>query len=197
MLLWTLLEGLIPLIIFVLIRHFKKNTKLAVYCAGTVGIGLFLLSFAILGKPDYLFLGELAFILIFGWLSAYKDDPVWFKLQPIAIATVVILGVGYLHFYGGGLVNLFLDQIMLFLPDNFKVMFENEDFLAYAEITLSYSTMVSVFLHASLVTFAAYHWSDSVWLALRAFGIYPIGLLVNVIIIQIYSVTVGMPVMPG
>jgi intracellular septation protein A len=176
-----LLYGLPPLIAFVVVRHFSKDVKNAVYAGIVAGFAEFLLRYLLLGEVDYFCLGATAFVVAFGAVSAWKNDPLWFKLQPVAILALVFLAGLYTQFFKGGVVHMFQAQLVELAPEAFRQYFDDPNFIELYELCITLSVVVALPAQGLLLTFAARHWSDEMWLAIRAFGLYPMMFVVAVL----------------
>ncbi len=166
----TLLFGILPLIIFVLIDSFA-GVK-----AGVMGAVFFALlemvyTLVVYGKIDEITLGTFLLVVVFGVLSYRTDNPIFFKLQPVVFG--VIVGVVLL-------VMQALDKpLLVMLMEKYQYMFPEEararmldPFVVKQMARVSGILGWGFLLHAGIVGYAAFYMSSGWWLFIRGIGFY-------------------------
>jgi len=173
------IEAVIPPLIFVLIYKYYKNIKWAVLGAIASGTLFIAITYLQKGFVDRVLIADVGLVVFFGWLSTVREDPIWFKLQPSAMAIALLLMGVYLHFAYGGAATFFKDYLELHLQDYPEQLaqFRNPVMLKMLNLVFLLAFAVAVPIHGVINAFAAYRWSDKWWLVHRAVGIYPLLLI--------------------
>jgi intracellular septation protein A len=164
----SLLMGIIPLVIFVVIDSFA-GVKAGVISAVVFALLEAAYTYYTMRRIDEITCLSLALVAVFGFLSYHTENPLIFKLQPVILGG--ILGIA-------ALVMQYMDMPYLVLMANkYKDMFPEElkknlsnPFVVEQFRKISLYTGFGFLLHAGLVGYSAFYMSNWWWIAIRGIG---------------------------
>ncbi len=166
----TLILGIIPLIVFVLVDSFS-STKMALIFAVLFALAETIFSLYYFQTIDEVTIFSFVMVLILGAISYKNENPLWFKFQP------VILSV----FIGAYLIITFLINKPLLVEMTtkyislFPIEKRSQIMHPYFQALLGMSTLtvgISFLLHGVLVAICAVKLSNIWWLIMRGVGFY-------------------------
>ena len=167
---YSILAGILPLLVFVIIDAFA-GVKAAAICALVLAIAEAIFTFFWIGEIDVVTGSGLVLIAIMAYISFRKESPLFIKLQPVLLGG--ILGLALIISYGVGRPLLY--EIMLkykaFLPEQIAFNINNPLFIKLIKAG-TLTSGVGLILHASLTCYAALKLSNWWWIAIRGVGVY-------------------------
>ena len=87
---------------------------------------------------------------------------------------VVFIAIGiYTQFIREGVIHMFKPEILALAPEALRAYFDDPRFLNLYEFSITLCVVLAFPAQAILLTVASMKWSDELWLAIRAFGLYP------------------------
>ena len=166
----SLLFGVLPLVIFVIIDSFFGLEE-GVISALVFAFFEVAYSYYKFRKIDALTWGSLFFVGLFGLLSLYTADPLFFKLQPVFLGSI-FCGVLFIsQFVGQPLLVLMSKKYHhIFPPAVGRKM--NHPFIVEKLKKLNLYLGFGLLLHSLAVAYAAFYLSEWWWLGIRGVGLY-------------------------
>ena len=145
----SLLFGFLPILVFVIVETLY-NLKIALISAIIVSV-LELLRSKLIDKKinSFLFI-DLFFIVGFGGISLWADDPLFFKLKPAALQVFLIL-LCLFALFKPMYINRYMSQFKLNITDPTLI-------LPVLRLLLSV-----LCVHTALIIYAAYYLSNELW----------------------------------
>ena len=166
----TLLMGIIPLLVFVIVDSFA-GLKSALFF--TVLMAIAELSFSLIYFHDVDFVTIISFVLVFVMaILSYKfNSPIFVKFQPVILGAV--LGLIFLISYmmGKPLFYILSMKYKEQLPQSIQYALSNPQMTQLLVIS-SHLIAYAFFAHALLTAYAALKWSKWWWIAIRGIGLY-------------------------
>lgn len=166
----TLLFGVLPLVIFVLIDSFA-GLKAGVISAVVFALLELAYTLYVYKTVDGITLGTLATVLIFGLLSYKTGSSLFFKLQPVVLGLFFGLVLLVMQFMGKPLLPLLMEKYQYILPAEMRARTSDPLFIALlkqSSLTLGWGFLA----HAGCVAYAVFYMSNWWWLAIRGIGVY-------------------------
>jgi intracellular septation protein A len=166
----SFLTGLLPLVVFVVIDAWS-GVKAGVVSAVVLALGEALYTYSAIGGLDEISLVSLALVVFFGGLSFYTKHPIYMKMQPVALGTV--LGFLFLlsHCFYKPVLLMMMDKYAALLPTDVAEKFSTiqaKQFLVRASLNLGWGFL----FHALAVAYAALYMTTTWWLSIRVAGLY-------------------------
>lgn len=172
-----LLIGLIPMVLFVLIDYFTRNLKTSIFSAIATAVVMGGLMWWLLGEFNYEVLVIVGTMLVTGLISIKLKTPLWFKLQPVITAIVLVAIIAYFQF--------FADQPLMvkMIPKLIDMMEQQQMASAQQIATLKIKMNILVMenitnhmmgwllIHAGLVAVCAIKFNNAIWLIAKAIGL--------------------------
>jgi intracellular septation protein A len=166
----SLLMGLIPLVVFVVID------SVAGVKAGIISAIVFALleagyTYYTMRRFDEITMISLLLVSVFGFLSYRYDNPLFFKLQPVILG--VLLGIAFLvmQYLDKPVMVIMAEKYRELLPLQMRTNLQNPMVLRMLKKASLYLGF-GFFLHAAGVAYAAFYLSSWWWLAVRGIGLY-------------------------
>lgn len=158
----TIAFGFLPLIVFIAADNFfsdiygqKLGLKYSLISALITGVILFLVTLIKNKKPDYMLLFDTGLILLFGAISFFSGNEIFFKLKPAFVQFILVIMLAVIGFLSPKLLFILLGRF----SNNLKI--ENH------QIKLMQSMCKGMFLvfffHTSLIIYSAFYMSKEAW----------------------------------
>ncbi len=166
----TLLFGVLPLIVFVVMDSFA-GLKSGVIAAIVLALAEAVFTLVVYKTIDEITVGSTLLVLVFGLLSYFTKKPIYIKLQPVFLGVVFGLILLVMQFLEKPLLVILMDKYQLMLPDDMQTMVSMPAFrsmLTKVSGILGWGFLV----HAALVAFAALRMGNWAWLIIRGVGLY-------------------------
>lgn len=166
----NLILGILPLVAFVIIDSFL-GLKAGLIAAAVLAVAEAIYSFYELGSLDWLSVGSLALVLLFGLLSFISNKAIYMKLQPVFLGLSFGLVMLVLQIMNQPILLLVMDKYGSIIPAEVATNLQHplaRQMLARASLYLG----IGFLLHAGLVAYAAYRMSNWWWLFIRGIGLY-------------------------
>jgi intracellular septation protein A len=166
----SLLMGLIPLIVFVVIDSFA-GVKAGIISAIAFALLEAGYTYYTTKSFDEITMLSLFLVSVFGYLSYRYEDPLLFKLQPVILGA--ILGIAFLvmQFLDKPVMVLMATKYRNLLPEAMRTTLQHPFVLARLKKVSLYLGF-GFFVHAGAVAYAALYMSNWWWLAIRGIGLY-------------------------
>lgn len=167
---WMIFLTVFPLVIYVVVDSYaglKTGIWSAVAVSALVTAGFFIL----IGGIEWE--GLFVFLLMVGsaYLSVTKEDPIYFKLQPMLTGIGSASVMAYYQFFDQPLIVKFLPQMKKMVTNlEHRALLDDPNVLKVM-ISLNLYLIVFSFLHALLMAFAALKWSNTWWIVMKAAGV--------------------------
>ena len=166
----TLLMGVIPLIVFVVIDSFAglKAGVISAFAFALLEAGY---TYYTTKGLDEISILSLALVSIFGVLSLKYDNPLFIKLQPVILGCCIGVGFLVMQYLDKPVMVLMATKYSHLLPAQLRSNLANPFFLALlkkASLYLGFGFL----LHAAGVGYAAFYMSNWWWLIIRGVGLY-------------------------
>ncbi len=166
----TLLMGIIPLILFVIIDTFS-GPKAAVITAIIFAIAEVAYSLIVYKKIDSITIGSLLLIVVFGLLTYKTNNAIYFKLQPVIFG--VIFGIIFV------VMQVADKPLLIVIAEKYKYLMplqiqQNLTNSAYLNILsrLSFYLGFGFLIHSSIILYSVFYLSNWWWLIIRGIGLY-------------------------
>ena len=166
----TLLFGVLPLIIFVLIDSFA-GLKAGIISAALFAVLELVYTLVVYKQIDGITIGTLATVLILGFLSYKTGSSMFFKLQPVLLGVFFGAALLVMQVLDKPLLVILMEKYRYIVPENLREMMTNPMFielLKKSSLTLGWGFLI----HAGFVAYAAFYMSNWWWLAIRGVGVY-------------------------
>ena len=172
------------MVAFVVVDYFASPRTAVLFAMG-LGLAIGLYFYLIMEDFDQTILFELALLLVLGFISLYKNHPVWFKFQPVVTGVLLALFLLWFQLFDVPYLVKFIPRIAAIAPDKAAVLELPEMQLVLARLS---GLLVPAFLlHAVAVGWCALKKSDLAWILTRL-AIWPI-LFLLMISVQIYTLS--------
>ena len=166
----TLLFGVLPLIIFVMIDSFA-GLKAGIISAVVFALLELAYTLYVYKTVDGITLGTLATLVIFGLLSYKTGSSLVFKMQPVILGVLFGTVLLVMQFMGKPLLPLLMEKYQYIIPEDMRARVNDPIFTALlkqSSMTLGWGFLA----HAACVAYAAFFMSNWWWLAIRGIGVY-------------------------
>lgn len=167
---YSLLLGVIPLIVFVLVDTFS-NLKIALISAVVFALIETVYTLYAFGTIDWITGISFLLVAIMSFFAWKKDNEKIFLWQPVIISWIFSLYLFISKLTGS---NIFLEMTQKYkslIPEHLQSQFE-QPLMIEALKTLSWTASIAFALHGAVTLFAAYKLSKWWWLAARGIGFY-------------------------
>lgn len=166
---WLFVLTIVPLIIYVVVDSFMglKKGIISAFVVGTIStLGLFMM----IGEIDWEAVSVIVLLGATGFISIKKDDPLFFKLQPMITGIFSTLVLAYFQFLDTPLFVKYLPKIEHLLDPRVQAVIGEPEFIAQM-VRINLYVMIWVFVHALIMGIAAKKWSNKVWITAKALGL--------------------------
>lgn len=166
----SLLLDLVPLIVFVVLDG-MGNVRYAVIGAVLAAVFELLYSHFMLGGVDAFSLAFAAFILVFAGLSYHFNNPLFFKLKPVAIGTITAVVLLATSAISQPALLSMADRYAQMLPDPMQSMLGDANvrqLFARMNLYLGFALLI----HAAATAWAALRLNRWWWFAISGPGFY-------------------------
>ncbi len=165
----SLLVGLLPLVLFVIIDIYQDSKK-GIYAA--IGLSFLIVIYCYIKTQywDWLIFGEFLLLFFMGFISLRLNDSKYFKLQPAVLAAVFALVFTVFQLMGRPLLIELIPHLVQLNP-RFSQIYENAQTMALLS-RISHGIIYLFIIHGSATAYAAIFWSSKVWLGVRL-AFYP------------------------
>jgi intracellular septation protein A len=183
-----LLYGFLPLLVFVIVDSFT-SLKWAVIAALVIAVADIVISYKYLGGWDPGLLVSGVLIMLCGYAAIRSGNPLFIKLQPVALSIILAATLGYFQFLSEPIVYHYRPLLEKMLPPEQAGLLNNDAMLRYLNSLLTWCIPLFL-LHGAMIAYTALRCSKWVWIATRAVGFWVLFLL----LIIAMSLFKGMPV---
>ena len=166
----SFLLGILPLLAFVVIDSFA-GMKSALWSAIGFAILEVVYSLYMYHTLDELTIGSFVLVVIFAFFSFRSKNPMYFKMQPVALGLSFALAFLIFQWMDHPLLIVMLNKYQPMIPEQARTLFQEAHMqliLARASHYLGWGFL----LHAGLVAYSALKLSNWWWLMLRGIGVY-------------------------
>ena len=166
----TILFGVLPLVIFVLIDSFA-GVKAGIISALVFALLELAYTLVMYKQVDGITLTSLGLVLVFGLLTYQTGNDIFFKVQPVLLGIFFGVALLVMQALGKPLLVILMEKYQYIIPESQRFMMLQPAFLNLLKkisLTLGWGFL----LHAGLVWYAAFHLSNWWWLAIRGIGVY-------------------------
>ncbi len=166
----SFLLGILPLLAFVMIDSFA-GMKSALWSAVGFAILEVVYSLYMYRTLDELTIGSFLLVVVFAFFSFRSQNPLYFKMQPVALGLCFSLAFLICHWMGKPLLIVMFDKYQPMLPAEARTIFTQpnmQEMLSRASHYLGWGFLV----HGGLVAYSALQLSNWRWLLLRGVGVY-------------------------
>lgn len=167
---YSLLLGILPLLVFVIVDTFS-SFKMALISAVLLALAETIFTIYQFGSLDWI--TGISFLLV-GLMSYFawkKDDEKLFMWQPVIVSWVFALYIFIVKLTGSDLFIDLFEKYGSVMPGNVQATMQNP-IMQKALQLLSWTATAAFALHGSVTLFAAYKLNKWWWLAARGVGFY-------------------------
>ena len=167
---WSILAGMLPLIIFVIADTFlglRKGILLAVLAA-LFELGL---SLALLGTLDFFTMVSLLLVLVMGIVSWKMKSATFFKMQPVVMGAVLSLALIISSIIDRPLLTLMMVKYKDVFPVQMQVLLSHTRIIKWLDLATLYCG-IGIFVQTMLMAWAAMRLNNWWWLIFRGMGFY-------------------------
>lgn len=166
----TILMGLIPLILFVIVDSFA-GLKAGLVVAVIAALAEAVYTLITFGEIDMITGTSLFLVTLMSAISYKMKSPLLFKLQPVVIGFFFIAILYYSIFTGKPLFTEMMSKYSHLLPIEQQELLKNPKFMGILDkFTLNFAHILIP--HTLLVAYAAFKLKNWWWLILRGLGFY-------------------------
>ena len=171
---YTILLTLIPLILFVVVDYYS-DLKNGVYSSVLLAVLVGIFFYAYLDYFDYEIVLTVLFMIGFGVVSIQRNEPKWFRVQPVATTLALILLLAYMSFQDKSIVvkmvGKMVDKTKDMTPEMLS-MVSNKEYL----LAIEKGFCLSAGIHSIPLFYFAWYKSNKSWLIWKIVG-YPFVLI--------------------
>lgn len=166
----TLLFGLLPLIMFVIVDSFA-GIRTGVIAGVLFALAELIYTLVVFKTIDEVTIASTFLILLFGFMSFKSKKDIYFKLQPVVLGFSFAAVLFVMQLMGKPLLVMMIEKYQNLFPDDMKEALLNpESLLVMAR--LSWILGIGFIIHALLVGYAAFRMNKWWWLIIRGIGFY-------------------------
>jgi hypothetical protein len=177
------LHGLLPLIVFAVVDIFA-GMRAAIVAAIFVACAEATWSWSQFGEVDNITWLSMALIMVMGLVSLRMNDPLLFKFQPVVMALILALVMGWFHLTGQPLMLQMMPKVAAMLPEEQRWTLSDPEIIEKMR-RLDLLMVPTLTAHAAIVAWAAVRKSTVFWLVARGVAFYLLLALVSVVNILI------------
>lgn len=166
----TVLFGVLPLIVFVIVDSFA-GLKTGIISAIGLALAEAVYSYLYYKTIDELTIGSLALVLVFGYISYKTENSLYFKFQPVLFGVIFSVLLLVTSFMGKPILVTMMYKYQYMIPAELREKVLNPialELMAKSNLYLGWGFL----LHAGVVAYAALYLSNWWWLILRGLGVY-------------------------
>lgn len=166
---WLFLLTFVPFVLYVIVDAYKglKSGVIAAVIMGLVASGIF---FFVLETFDLPTIFLVVLMVGMSFISVKKDNPLFFKLQPLITGLVLALVFAYFQFFDTPLGVKYLPKMKKLVDPEMASMLDDPKFLLIMS-NMSFYIIFWIVAHAVLMGYAAVRWNNRWWLFWKAIGI--------------------------
>jgi intracellular septation protein len=166
----TFLLGILPLLAFVVIDSFA-GMKSALWSAIGFAILEVVYSLYMYQTLDALTIGSFVLVLLFAFFSYRSQNPLYFKMQPVALGVSFAFAFLVFQWMGKPLLIVMLNKYQPMIPSEARTLFQQPNMQGMLGRTSHYLGW-GFLLHGGLVAYSALKLSNWWWLLFRGIGVY-------------------------
>ena len=173
---WSILFGLLPLLLFVIMDSFF-GPKVGIIAAGVAAIAELILSYSLFQSVDALTLGSVFLVLVMGYTAWKMKNPTIFKMQPVVMGLAMAFVLLISYTIDQPILTLLITKYKDHMPEEFIARFMDPQFIMDPQFKrfLDLATLYggwAILAQAGLVAWAALKLNNWWWIAFRAVGFY-------------------------
>ena len=166
---WLFVLTFVPLVIYVIVDFYsglKSGVLAAIGSAAVTALAFWWL----LGELDWESIFIVGVMAVTGIISIKKNNPIFFKFQPVITGSAVILYLSWLQFWGVPFFIKALPKLLPLLPEYQREIYDSpEGNLLLADLNLY--VIIAYLIHTSLLAWVAAKASNKVWIIVKGLGI--------------------------
>lgn len=166
----SLLIGLIPLVVFVIVDIYA-GTKTGIYSSLALGLLVFVFYAIKFDNIDGVMILEICLLLALGVVSIKGNNSVFFKFQPVIVGLVLSLFLAWFQFFDEPYLVKKIPLFIELVPEQKEIF---ESFLMIDLLSkVSFQLIFVFFIHAALVAYSAVRFKNIGWILMQL-AIYPV-----------------------
>lgn len=163
-------QGLLPLIIFVIVDTFA-GLKWGVVAALVVAVAECIWDYSQLGHVETITLVSFGLVAFLGLVSVKLNDSRFFKFQPVVVGVLLALFIAHRQFFGVPLLVQLYPKMRKLMPPVVVAMYDGP--MGQRILTVFSAALIFVLLtHALLVAIAALRKGNLAWILVRGIGLW-------------------------
>ena len=167
---WSILFGLLPLLLFVIMDSFF-GPKVGIITAGVAAIAELILSYSLFQSVDALTLGSVFLVLVMGYTAWKMKNPTIFKMQPVVMGLAMAFVLIISYTIDQPILTLLITKYKDHMPEEFTARFMGPQSKRFLDLATLYGGW-AILAQAGLVAWAALKLNNWWWIAFRAVGFY-------------------------
>ena len=166
----TLLFGILPLLVFVIVDSFF-DLKAALISAVVIALAEAILSFVLFGTLDIVTGFSVLLVLVMSFLSYQQKSDLAFKFQPVVLGVALGGALVISYWIGKPLLYLMTTKYASHMPQEVQNQLTNPLMKKFL-IAGTQMCGLALLIHAGIVAYAAMKLSKWWWLVIRGIGFY-------------------------
>ena len=166
----SILAGLVPLLLFVIVDSFCGFKKGIIAAAVAATLEL-ILSVVVLKTVDTLSVSALILVLVMGFVAWKMERPTIFKMQPVVLGLALAFILLGSYFIDRPLFTIMMTKYKSLMPDLIAQQLQNPLFLKWLTLSTLYCGF-GILLQTLLVAWAAIKLNNWWWIVFRGIGLY-------------------------
>ncbi len=166
---WLMVLTFVPLVIYVVV-DFYSGLKSGVLAAIATAAVTALVFWWLLGELDWESIFIVAVMAISGVISIKKNNPIFFKLQPVITGGAVVLYLSWYQFWDVPFLLKALPKLLPLLPDYQREIYSSPSGNQLL-MDLNLYIIICYFMHTCFLAWAAVKSSNKIWILIKGLGI--------------------------
>ena len=167
---WSILAGLLPLVLFVVIDSFC-GPKMGILAAGVAAVLELILSLQLFKTVDTLTIGSLILVIVMGATAWKMKNTTIFKMQPVVVGLALALVLLISYTIDRPILTLLMTKYKDYVPKQLAKQLTNPLFIRWLNLSTLYSGW-AILIQTGLVAWAALKLNNWWWIAFRGIGFY-------------------------